>query len=127
MFNLTTQEEIDNNAPLMPGVYKIYWIKNGAPVTIKRLVVDDESGLLYIGQTDGTLRKRLNEFRCSAFIQSTNHSAGLKYRTNPALHELIEAWELFAEIHPCAESYQLETIELRNYSLIYGEVPPLNG
>lgn len=127
MFRLSSQKEIDDNAPLLPGLYRIYWIKQGIPVLIRRLANDDKSGLLYIGQTDLTLRMRLNQFRCSAFNQSTNHSAGKKYRTNMVLKELINSDELFVEIHPCDCSYQTETDELKKYSLIYGEVPPLNG
>jgi hypothetical protein len=127
MFRLTSQREIDDNTPLLPGLYRIYWIKNGASVTIRRIASDDQSGLLYIGQTDLTLRIRLNQFRCSAFAQSTNHSAGQKYRTNSALNTLIKPDELYVQIHPCAGSYQIETTELTNYSRTYGEVPPLNG
>lgn len=127
MFKLTSKQEIDINAPLKPGVYRIYWIKNGKPQMINRLASSDKSGLLYIGKTDGTLRKRLNEFRCSAFINSTNHSAGLKHRLNIVLKTLIKADELYVEIDPCDRSSIKETEELKKYALIYGEVPPLNG
>lgn len=127
MFRLTTKSEIDKNTELKPGLYRIYWIKNDKPQTICRLGGKDDSGLLYIGQTDDTLRTRLNNFRCSAFINSTNHSGAIKYRMNKRLQNLIKPEELFAEIEPCENSYQKETNELKKYSLIYGEVPPLNG
>lgn len=127
MFGLTDKEEIDKNTVLKPGLYRIYWIKKGRPKTICRLNGKDKTGLLYIGQTDGTLRIRLNNFRCSAFLKSTNHSGGLKYRLNNSLKKLIKPDELFAEIEPCEGSYEKETKELNNYSLIFGEVPPLNG
>jgi hypothetical protein len=127
MFRLTTQKEIDDNTPLAPGLYRIYWIKEGVPVTIRRVGGDDESGLLYIGQTDLTLRKRLNQFRCSAFTNSTNHSGALKYRSLEVLRNLIKGDELYAEIEPCTESYPKETEELNLYAKKFGEVPPLNG
>lgn len=127
MFRVNSKSEIDINTVLQPGLYRIYWIRNGIPQIINRLAGVDNSGLLYIGQTDGTLRNRLNEFRCSAFLNSTNHFAGLKYRTYQVLNNLINPDELFAEIYPCENSYQVETEQLKNYSLIYGEVPPLNG
>ena len=127
MFRLTTKEEIDNNTVLEAGLYRIYWIKKSKPQVIYRLNGQDNSGLLYIGQTDGKLRNRLNNFRCSAFLNSTNHSGGSKYRLNAGLKKIIKPEELFAEIEPCEESYAKETVELNEYALKFGEVPPLNG
>jgi len=127
MFRIDTKEQIDLNTVLEPGVYRIFWIKNNIPQVIHRIGGNDESGLLYIGKTEVTLQDRLNQFRCTAFINSTNHSGALKYRLNVRLNELINDDELFAEIYPCENSPQIEIEELNNYKNRYGEVPPLNG
>lgn len=127
MFNLTTKELIDINAPLESGMYRIYWLKNGISQSISRICGNDSSGLLYIGHTAGTLQDRLNQFRCSAFLRSTNHSGGLKYRNSKVLLNLIKPDELFAKVEPCKGSHDSERNELKKYADKFGEVPPLNG
>ena len=127
MFNLTTKEEIDSNTQLKPGIYKLYWVKDKTRKSIPRICATDNSGLLYIGKTDGTLRNRLNQFRCTAFLNSTNHSGALKYRTNPILNSLIKQNEIFAEVYYCNNPLQKEQNELKAYTAQFGEVPPLNG
>lgn len=127
MFNLTTKEEIDINADKKPGIYRIYWIKKNKPQTINRICKNDTTGLLYIGKTEGTLQNRLNQFRCSAFKNSTNHSGALKYRRSDALRKLIKENELFAVIEPCNNATDKEKKELNKYVDQFGEVPPLNG
>lgn len=127
MFNLTNKKVIDEKADEKPGIYRIYWIKENNPQTIERICKKDTSGLLYIGKTEGTLQNRLNQFRCSAFKGSTNHSGALKYRKSNALRKLIKENELFAIIEPCNNATDKEKKELRNYIDQFGEVPPLNG
>ncbi len=127
MFNLTTKKEIDIKAPDECGVYRIFWIKNGVRQIINRIGGEDSTGLLYIGHTQDTLKNRLNQFRCSAFLNSTNHSGGKKYRLNRKLNQLIQPNEIFAEIVSIKDSNAFEIEELKKYANIYGEVPPLNG
>lgn len=74
MFRVNSKKEIDSNAIDKCGVYRIFWIKNGIRSEVKRIGGIDYTGLLYIGHTQGSLRDRLNHFRCSAFLNSTNHS-----------------------------------------------------
>ena len=127
MFKLTTKEEIDNSTRLKPGIYKIYWIKDGKRQRISRIGGIDTNSLLYIGHTKGSLQTRLNQFRCSAFLNSTNHSGALKYRRNDKLRELINKEEIFAEIEECNNTLSREKNELKKYADKFGEVPPLNG
>ncbi|WP_445722589.1 hypothetical protein [Flavobacterium sp.] len=127
MFRVNSKQEIDNNTVLEKGIYRIFWIKNGIPQHIHRIGGIDKTGLLYIGKTEVTLRARLNQFRCSAFQNSSNHSGGKKYRTNKKLKELIQHDEIFAEIVVCKFSPDIENEELKDYKDFFGEVPPLNG
>lgn len=127
MFRLNNKVEIDEKAGAESGVYKIYWVKNHQSQVICRLCKNDKSGLLYIGQTEGALVNRLNEFRCSAFLNSSNHIAGKKYRQNETLKKLIRQEEIVAEIFPCNNPKKKETEMLLEYKNKYGEVPPLNG
>ncbi len=127
MFNLTTKREIDSNAPDKPGIYRIYWIKDTQSQPINRISGTDTNGLLYIGHTKGSLQTRLNQFRCSAFKKSTNHSGALKYRKINILERTIMPNEIYVEIEPCSDSLKREGQELKKYADKFGEVPPLNG
>lgn len=127
MFRVDSQAEIDRCTVLERGIYRIYWIKKGKPQPIPRIGGVDKTGLLYIGQTEVTLRARLNQFRRSAFLNSTNHSGGKKYRLNNKLKNLISPNEIFAEIVICKYAPDIENEELKDYRNTYGEVPPLNG
>ena len=127
MFRVNTKKEIDTNAPDECGVYRIFWMKNGSPQQIGRIGNIDKTGLLYVGHTQGSLKDRLNHFRCSAFLNSTNHSGGLKYRLNRKLNILIKHDEIFAEVVCEKKSNDFEIEELKNYANYFGEVPPLNG
>jgi hypothetical protein len=127
MFRLTTKKEIDVNVREECGVYRIFWIKNGKRQSINRIISEDKTGLLYVGHTQGSLRNRLNQFRCSAFSRSTNHSGAKKYRLNRRLNQLIKPDDIFAEVVYIKDSNAFEVEELKKYADIYGEVPPLNG
>jgi hypothetical protein len=127
MFKLDTKNEIDEKAPDRPGIYKIYWIKNGVAQLIPRIGGNDTKGLLYIGETKGSLVVRLNQFRCTAFIGSTNHSGGLKLRTNKKLASLVKKEDVFVKVEACDDPHSKEIAELKKYADEFGEVPPLNG
>ncbi len=120
---------VQNYVPAKPGIYKIYWYKKGIPQTIKRIAGIDESGLLYIGKTDGTLKDRLNQFRLNAFKGSSNHSGALKYKKYSVLNILIKPDEIFAvwEVVTNESPLDREKRELKIYAEKFGEVPPLNG
>lgn len=127
MFRIDTKKTIDINTELKPGIYKIFWIKNGQPQAISRILGEDKNGLLYIGKADGTVGERLNQFRCTAFLNSTNHSAGLKYRKSEALKNAIKKEELLFVAEYCNEPLDTERKLIKKYRDFYGEVPPLNG
>ncbi|WP_250432452.1 hypothetical protein [Hanstruepera flava] len=128
MFKIDSKNSIDANTKLKKGIYKIYWIRNnGKPKHISRILGTDKEGLLYIGKTDGTVRNRLNQFRCTAFLKSTNHSGALKYRTSNALREAMNNSELFFVAEYCINPSEKEKILIKEYRDLYGEVPPLNG
>ena len=126
MFRLTKIEIDSNTVGKGNGLYKIYWVKNDQPVHIPRLLKVDDSGLLYIGQTNATLTTRLHQFRCTATMNSSNHSGAKKYKLFNIIDQ-IPYEQVFAEIICCEDSIQQEEIALKEYSFKFGEAPPLNG
>ena len=127
MFRLITKTEIDKNSESKSGIYKIYWIKNNVPQRINRFFGTDVSGLLYIGQAKGSVQGRLNNFRCTAFLNSNNHSGAKKYRQFGVINKFINSEEFFAEVMYCDNPLEREKQELDKYRNKFGEIPPLNG
>ena len=112
------------------GVYKIYLYRKNKPISIKRFLNTDNSGLIYIGAAE----KRTIYNRLCCFINSINpkmkqdnHSGGKKIRNNKILLNYIGDNKLMFEYTPTKRAKFLEKIELRNYSYDFGETPPLNG
>lgn len=119
-----------NEVPEVIGIYKLY-VKNSEanPITIQRFAGIDNSGLLYIGQTTRqTLKKRIENLLLTSreISRTTNHSGGLKYRTNPIIRQTLNDHSLYFEYEVCENPKSREAELLREYSRIYGEYPPLN-
>ncbi|MFT6841923.1 MAG: hypothetical protein ACJASR_000686 [Psychroserpens sp.] len=45
------------------GIYKLYYFEDGKPRTICRLFSKDNTGVLYIGMTEGALLKRVGNLQ----------------------------------------------------------------
>jgi hypothetical protein len=122
--------------PTLPdhfGVYKIYAYQKNAdePVTIRRFVKDDITGLVYIGMSHKqSLRSRLNNFEISQRKAKTrNHTAAIKLWKREKLNSLKRC-RFFAW---CSDPIKLELVkmveadEIKRYIQVYGESPILNG
>lgn len=120
--------------PKKPGVYIVFWVKDGKPRSINRILGIDERGVLYIGSTKASLRRRLRDMwrsvevaRCRIKLKKYPHTFGpsLLYT---GLHELIadqELWVFFKEFGENAAKKQ-EMSAILEYTRKYGEPPPLN-
>lgn len=111
------------------GVYKIYLHSEGRPMAIPRVLKQDESGLLYIGQSGSNAGYRLWCFLRSMNLnyRQHNHSGGMRIFQNQGLQELIASGELMFEFLPSLEPKKLEETHLTNYRNEFSEVPPLNS
>lgn len=124
---------IDNNLVELPeqiGIYRLYALKEDlSPIPIQRFGGIDYSGILYIGQTTRqTLRKRVYNLLATTRLigNTTNHSGGLKYRTNQIIRTTLGEHQLYFDFEVCHNSLDREKELLHEYSVLYGEYPPLN-
>lgn len=124
---------IDKNLTELPnqiGVYRLYAFKeNQSPIPVQRFGGIDYSGILYIGQTTKqTLRKRIYNFLATTRQNgnTTNHSGGLKYRTNQIIRTTLAEHLLYFDFEVCLNPLDREKELLREYATLYGEYPPLN-
>lgn len=124
-----TRENL-NEVPKHIGIYKLY-VKNadGNAIALQRFAAIDNNGLLYIGQTTKqNLKTRIENLLLTSreVSRTTNHSGGLKYRTNPIIRQTLKVHKLYFEYEVCENPRLREGELLREYSSIYGEYPPLN-
>lgn len=125
MIQVNDAMAIKNESECLYGIYKLFWVINGQPQPINRLLDTDNSGLLYIGGTK-SVQGRLDNFRNSAFRRGTNHTAGKKYREGK-LNRFISEGDIYAEVKYFHNALELERELLLNYRRTFGEIPPLNG
>jgi len=133
-----TREEEPNNIILdikkKAGCYRIYLSECKE---ISRLAGIDESGLLYIGSTaqSNGLLKRIRDFFDSATNSNANeepstaHEAGRFYQLYVKCHlgEAIDVLEFEFDIKISGtDAKNTEALQLKDYLLTYGELPPLN-
>ena len=52
------------------GIYRLYYFEDGKPKTIQRLFSEDESGVIYIGMTEGTLFDRVSNLQKALVFNS---------------------------------------------------------
>jgi len=123
------------SVPEKPGVYVIFWIRDGKPRPIHRLLGTDEKGILYIGATRRKgLRGRLRDLWVSVQMvrgqrkrKKYPHTFGPSL-TYTGLFNIIKDDELgvyFKEFSKDDAEYQ-ERLAFLDYTRKYGEPPPLN-
>jgi hypothetical protein len=119
-----------------PGVYIVFWIKDGEPVLIRRICGADQRGTLYIGSSKN-LREELR-----GLWESIEIAAGKKrYKRKKLPHTLgpsliytglfqhirdEDLWIYFKEFATSKEAEDQERRALLEYSRMFGEPPPLN-
>jgi len=130
LYQLDNQTLRSNPELKKSGVYKIYLYRKNKPISIKRFLNTDNSGLIYIGAAE----KRPIYNRLCCFIKSinpnvrqNNHSGGKKVKENKMLLKHIGNSKLMFEYILTKKAKFLEKREIKNYSYKYGETPPLNG
>lgn len=116
------------------GLYKLFYWKNGKPKTIKRFFSEDNSGLLYIGMTEGPLIERIGNLQKALAsnwyageigpVSSGHTQIGKRYYR---IRKRVHIDDLFIEMIPVNNPKQAETDLLENYVSQYAELPPLNG
>jgi len=122
------------DVPKIAGVYVISWYRDGNPVPIRRILDADERGVVYIGSTKESLKKRLRKLWISiemAYGRRTRkkypHTFGVSLLYT-SLHTVIKDNELmifYKSFTPEEADYQ-EKLALFEYTRRYGEPPPLN-
>ncbi len=114
---------IDNNLNQIPeqmGVYRLYALReDGSPIPIQRFGGIDKSGILYIGQTTKqTLKKRIYNLLATTRLngRTTNHSGGLKYRTNQIVRATLADHLLYFDFEISPNPLGREGELLRQYA-----------
>lgn len=118
----------------LKGIYKLYYFEDGKPKTIQRLFSEDESGVIYVGMTEGTLFDRVSNLQKALVFNSkadlgkpasSGHTQmGKKYYR---IRKKINIDELYIKIFPDANPKQAETGAIEKYVNEFAELPPLNG
>jgi len=117
-----------------PGVYVVFWFRDGKPVPIHRILGVDERGVVYIGSTKKSLKNRLRRLWISAEMaygrrvrKKYPHTFGVSLLYT-GLHTVIGDDELtifYKSFNPDEADYQ-EKLAILEYTRRYGEPPPLN-
>tara|TARA_R110000744_G_scaffold355045_1_gene461497 strand:+ start:547 stop:1020 length:474 start_codon:yes stop_codon:yes gene_type:complete len=116
------------------GIYKLYYFEDDKPRMIHRLFCKDETGVLYIGMTEGTLLDRVGNLQKALIINSkaelskptsSGHTQmGRKYYR---IRKKINIDDLYIKVFPDSHPKQAETDAIENYVNEFAELPPLNG
>jgi hypothetical protein len=113
------------------GVYRIRAVNaDGNPVTQHRFLGVDPSGVVYIGQTERVLRRRLRNIRRGRRTGKTSHTLGRKLHVLdrlPAFQERFKDVWLECQYAESDNPPASEKNLIRAYVASYGEAPPLNG
>lgn len=122
-------EDFHINIPQEGGVYWIYSLDdNDVPVPINRILGIDQSGVLYIGESEN-LKERLRmlwrvlnpEYLATAHTFGVNYNAMPEIQARFPLHTIAIQYEVTAH----HDAYETQLIE--EYRQQFGEVPPMNG
>jgi len=122
------------SVPTNPGVYIVFWWRNGKPVPISRVLGVDMKGVLYIGGTTGSLRRRLKDLWYSVRAARKGkheweypHTLGVSLAYTGLLN-IIKDNELaiYYKDMDRSEAELQEKLAILEYTRRYGEPPPLN-
>ena len=117
------------------GTYVLHWFDRNSPRQIHRLGGTDKEGILYIGETESTLAKRISLLK-QAIDENSDPSQkepriighatlGAKFYR---IRRLIHIDDLYVAVHPAIISpKEDESKRLEEYVSNFGELPPLNG
>jgi hypothetical protein len=118
--------------PTNPGVYYIRYVnESGKPVSVQRLGGVDKEGIVYVGETGNSLRKRLRDFWKTAHnFRVDRHRAGWNY-SYYGFNKIFPLKNLQFSYLSCkskAHSQSLEFDCLWEYRKTkrYIDLPPLN-
>uniref|UniRef100_A0A7J3Z931 GIY-YIG nuclease family protein n=1 Tax=Ignisphaera aggregans TaxID=334771 RepID=A0A7J3Z931_9CREN len=133
--------------PTKPGVYIVFWVREGRPVPIPRILGVDRRGVLYIGSTgkgrgrgrecaEGRkgLRGRIRElWRSIEMVYGHRERRRYPHTFGPSLiytglYKVIcveDLWIYYKVFNACEAEYQ-EKLAILEYTNKYGEPPPLN-
>ncbi|MDP5229860.1 MAG: hypothetical protein NWQ38_05670 [Cellulophaga sp.] len=116
------------------GIYKLYYFEDDKPRTIYRLFSKDDTGVLYIGMTEGPLYDRVCNLQKALVANwetdegkpaSSGHTQmGKKYYR---IRKKINIDDLYIQITPDHYPKQAETNAIEDYVKKFVELPPLNG
>ena len=116
------------------GIYTLYYFEAGKPRIIHRLFSKDETGVLYIGMTEGPLFDRVCNLQKALVANwktdagkpaSSGHTQmGKKYYR---LRNKINIDDLYIKVFPDTHPKQGETDAIEKYVKQFAELPPLNG
>jgi len=131
------------SVPVKPGVYAVFWIRGGKPVSIHRILGVDNKGVLYIGSASrskkGAKNRKWLRGRVKALWISIEKACSRRERkcyphtfgpslVYTGLNNVIrdeELWIYFKEFSADEARYQ-EKRAILEYTKRYGEPPPLN-
>ena len=135
------------DVPTEPGVYIVFWVREGRPVPIPRILGVDERGVLYIGSTgksrnkdgkstksDEGLRKRIRNLWISIeMVYDRRKRKRYPHTFGPSLvytglYKVIgveDLWIYYKVFNVCEAGYQ-EKLAILKYTNKYCEPPPLN-
>uniref|UniRef100_A0A7J2TBH3 GIY-YIG nuclease family protein n=1 Tax=Ignisphaera aggregans TaxID=334771 RepID=A0A7J2TBH3_9CREN len=135
------------NLPTKPGVYIVFWVREGKPVPIPRILSVDERGVLYIGSTgkgkgkdvecvEGKkgLRDRIRELWISIeMVYGRKERRRYPHTFGPSLiytglYKVISVEDLwiYYKVFNACEAEDQEKLAILEYTSRYGEPPPLN-
>jgi hypothetical protein len=117
-----------------PGIYYLFYIKEGLPHHIHRLNGIDKSGILYIGMTEGDLFTRVANLQKALVVNSKKDNKAPKSTGHTQMgkkffriRNMLKLDHIFVQIHSKQNPKQAETDALEDYVNKYAELPPLNG
>lgn len=95
-----------------------------------RFLAMDPDGLLYIGQTSGSIDRRMKALLRGWATGTASHTVGRKLHILDRLPGFMAAFDGLS-IHfryaACVDPTAVERALLRGYAARFGETPPLNG
>ena len=110
------------------GVYKIIAIRNGQQQSINRFLDTDKEGILYIGKATSFTNRVIDlKKSISPEYKGSSHICGRRYKSNPNIALKFPFEILFVELIPTDVPEKLEKKLLTEYTIKFGEVPPLNA